>query len=358
MRILVLGDSYCPSSAFQRAFRHLASEHEISFVDVHDEPNWVPRSASEVGLKEYMGSPRQVIDALTAVGRPDVLVIQGAPVTNAVLDAAPSLRLVCCARGGPANVDVAAATARGIPVVTTPGKNADAVAELTIAFMIILARRLPEVMRHVEAGGEFGRYNYEGARWFGHDLAGRSLGLIGFGQIGRRVLSRAIAFGMQVIVFDPFVEPTAIRAAGAEPVDLTTLLERADVVSIHARATADNRSLIGSAEIARMKSGSYLVNTARDTLVDETALVEGLASGRLAGVALDVVSPSPPTGRHPLLAFPNVLITTHVGGATYETLHHGGEMAVAEIERLVAGEPLVNVANRAGLAARSSGSVA
>ncbi len=193
LRILVVGDSYCPSSAFQAAFEGLADDHAVTFADVTDEPGFVPGTPSELGLKEYMGSPAQVIAALDDH---DVLVVQGAPVSDAVLDAAPALRLVCCARGGPVNVDVAAATARGIPVVTTPGKNADAVAELTIAFMVMLARRLPEVIRHVESGGEFGHDNYEGAHWFGHDLAGHTLGIVGFGQIGRRVATRAYAFGM------------------------------------------------------------------------------------------------------------------------------------------------------------------
>ena len=355
LRILVVGDSYCPATAFRQAFRRLDADHEITFVDVADQPDWVPHNPSELVLKEYLGSPAQVIAALDGH---EVLVVQGAPVTDEVLDAAGGLRLVCCARGGPVNVDVAAATSRGIPVVTTPGKNADAVAELTIAFMIMLARRLPEVVRYVEAGGEFGHDNYEGAHWFGHDLAGHTLGLIGFGQIGRRVADRARAFGMRVVASDPFVEPTEIVAAGAEPVELASLLEGADFVSLHARATSDNRGLIGPAEIARMRPGSYLVNTARDTLIDEGAVAAGLASGRLAGAAFDVVSPSPTTGRHPLLDFPNVLIATHVGGATFETLHHGGEMAVAEIERLVAGEPLVNLVNRDGLAARRTGSAA
>lgn len=163
---------------------------------------------------------------------------------------------------------------------------------------------------------------------------------------------------MSVLAFDPFVDPSVIVGAGADPVDLETLLDRSDLVSIHARATPDNRHLIGAAEIARLRPGSYLINTARDSLVDEAALIGGLDSGRLAGVALDVVSPSPAAGRHPLLAYPNVIIATHIGGATHETLHHGGEMAVAEIERLLAGEPLVNVANRAALAARSQGSAA
>ena len=355
LRILVVGDSYCPSAELRPAFAPLEAEHAITYVDVVDEPAFVPRTPSELGIKESMGSPAQVIAALDGH---DVLVVQGAPVTDAVLDAAPELRLVCCARGGPVNVDVAAATARGVPVVTTPGKNADAVAELTIAFAVMLARRLPEILRHVEAGGEFGHDNYEGAHWFGHDLAGHTLGVVGFGQIGRRVASRARAFEVRVIAADPFVEPAELRAAGVEPVDLAALLATADVVSIHARATADNRGLIGAPEIARMKPGSYLINTARDSLIDEAAVADALASGRLAGAAFDVVSPSPATGRHPLLAFPNVVIATHVGGATYETLRHGGEMAVAEIERLAAGEPLVNLANRAALDARRAGSAA
>jgi D-3-phosphoglycerate dehydrogenase len=346
LRILVVGDSFCPSSTLRQAFADLAADHQVDFVDVVDDPAWRPETPSELRLRELQGTPEQLIAALDGH---DVLVMQGAPVSDAVL-AVPGLRLVCCVRGGPVNVDVAAATERGIPVVTTPGKNADAVAELTIAFMIMLARRLPEVTRHVEGGGEFAHDNYEGAKWFGHDLAGHTVGLVGFGQIGTRVTRRALPFGMQVVVSDPFVDPEAILAAGAEPVNLARLLTVSDFVSLHARATAENRGLIGAAELAAMKPGAFLINTARDTLVDEAAIVAALASGQLAGLAVDLVSPSPATGRHPLLAYPNVIITTHIGGATFETLHHGGEMAAAEIRRYLAGEPLRNVANRDALA--------
>ena len=175
------------------------------------------------------------------------------------------------------------------------------------------------------------------------------LGLVGYGQIGRRVATRALAFGMRVVVSDPFVEPGAIEADGAEPIDLASLIEVSDFVSLHARATATKAPLIGADEIARMKVGAFLVNTARDSLVDEAAVLAGLRSGRLGGLAVDLVSPSPATGRHPLLGFPNVIITTHIGGATYETLGHGGEMAAAEIMRFLHDEPLHNVANRAAL---------
>jgi D-3-phosphoglycerate dehydrogenase len=355
MRILILGDSYCPSAAFRPAFASLAARHQVSFTDLVDDLGWVPVSPSERRLRETQGSPAQVIAALD---RHEVLVMQGAPISDAVFNAAPELRLVCCARGGPVNVDLEAATQRGIPVVITPGKNADAVADLTIAFLVMLARRLPEVARHIEGGGEFGHDNYEGRAWFGHDLAGHTLGLVGFGQVGRRVAIRALGFSMRVVAHDPFVAPEAITEFGAEPVDLAELLETADFVSLHARAGAADRHVIGAEQIGLMKPGAYLVNTARDTLVDEAALVESLGSGKLAGAALDLVSPSPATGRHALLAFPNVIITPHIGGATHETLHHAAAMAAGEIERLLAGEPLVNVANRDGLPDPRPGSAA
>jgi D-3-phosphoglycerate dehydrogenase len=346
-RILIVGDRFCPAAILREAFGALEADHEITAVDVVDEPDWTPATSSEQRLREVIGSPRQVIAALD---RHDVLVVQGAPVSEEILDADPVLRLICCARGGPVNVDVAAATAHGIPVVTTPGKNADAVAELTIGFLIVLARRLPEVIRHVEGGGAFAHDNYEGANWFGHDLAGKTLGLVGYGQVGRRVAIRARAFGMRVLVADPYVAANAIAADGAEAVDLAKLIEQSDAISLHARATAENRGLIGREQLARMKPGALLVNTARDTLLDEAAVVEALATGRLGGFAVDVPSPSPASGPHPLLAFPNVVITTHIGGATIETLHHAGEMAAAEIGRYLRGEPLVNLADRAVVA--------
>jgi D-3-phosphoglycerate dehydrogenase / 2-oxoglutarate reductase len=350
MKILVVGDSYCPWRALGPAMDRLRDDHELTCFDVVDEPGWRPGTPSESRVKEYLGSPAQVSERIDGH---EVLVVQGAPVTDAVMDASPSLKLICVARGGPVNVDTAAATERGIAVTTTPGKNAQAVAELTIAFLVMLARRMPEISRYLEGGGELARDNYEGAKWIGHDLDGHVLGLVGFGQIGRKVAGIAAAMGMSVVVYDPFVTADKVAAAGARAVDLDGLLAVSDYVSVHARATADNRGLIGRDQVARMKPGAYLVNTARDTLVDEDAVYDALRSGHLAGGAFDVVrvpdlSRPPELGRrHRLLDAPNVVLATHIGGATYETLAHGGEMAAAEIERLAAGSPLVNLANPA-----------
>jgi D-3-phosphoglycerate dehydrogenase len=359
MKILVVGDTFCPVDVFGRAFARLEAEHEVTAFDVLDEPGWVARTPSERKIREYLGSPAQLIERLAGH---DVLVVQGAPVTDAVLDAAPTLRLVGVARGGPVNVDVDAATARGIPVVITPGKNAQAVAELTLGFIVMLARRMPAISRYLEGGGELARDNYEGAKWFGHDLEGRVLGIVGFGQIGRRVAALGVAFGMHVLVYDPFVPSDLIERAGVAPAgSLGGLLAEADVVTLHARATTENRGLIGRDELAQMKPGAIFVNTSRDTLVDEDALYNALADGRLAGAALDLIrapdlTRPPELGRrHRLLDHPNVVLAPHIGGATYETLLHGGEMAAAEIERLGAGAPLVNVANRAALEGAAGG---
>jgi len=352
MKILVVGDSYCPWRALGPAIQKLGERHELTCFDVVDEPGWRPATPSEQKVREYLGSPAQVIEKMDG---PDVLVVQGAPVTDAVMDASPALKLVCVARGGPVNVDMAAATERGISVTTTPGKNSQAVAELTIAFMVMLGRRIPEVSRFLEGGGELARDNYEGAKWMGHDLDGHTLGLVGFGQVGSKVARIAEAMGMSVVVYDPFIPAERITEAGARAVDLGELLAVSDYVSIHARATADNRGLIGRDQIARMKDGAFLVNTARDTILDEDAVYDALRSGKLAGGAFDVVkipdlSKPPELGRrHRLLDAPNVVLATHIGGATYETMAHGGEMAAADIERLARGEPLKFLANPAVL---------
>jgi D-3-phosphoglycerate dehydrogenase len=274
----------------------------------------------------------------------EVLVVQGAPVTDAVLDAAPELRLVGCARGGPVNVDVDAVTARGLPLVNTPGKNAEAVADLTLAFAVMLARGLPAAQRFVAEGNRL-LSNWDGARFLGHDLRGQTLGLVGYGQIGRRVAERAEAFGSRVIAYDPYAEPDGV----AEPVrELSQLLARSRFVSLHARATPETENMIDQAALWTMPRGSFLINTARETMVDESALDAALGSGQLAGAALDVTRQPSVQARepHPLLRHPNVILTPHIGGATDETLARGAEMLAAEIRRFAAGEPLVHQINQ------------
>jgi D-3-phosphoglycerate dehydrogenase len=345
MKILVVGDSFVPVAVFKRGFEHLETEHEVKYLQLDESlPGWTA-TASEMRIREYLGSPNEVA---AHVGDSDILVVHGAPVTEEVLAAGANLKLICCARGGPINVDVAAATSRRLPVVNTPGKNADAVADQTIAFMVMLARGFPRAQRFLADGGKLGQSAYEGSQFLGHELGGHELGLVGYGNVGRRVSRRALAFGMTVSVYDPFIqleETAAVRQVAGLP----DLLLTADFVSLHLRATPKTENLFGAPEFARMKRGAYFINTARETLVDEVALDAALSSGHLAGAALDVVRPRAGHGPHPFLRYENVVITPHIGGATHETLLRGVTMVADEIARFTSGGTLGSVVNRAAV---------
>src|SRR6202042_2176862 len=201
-------------SAYAEPLARLGAEVEVTSMQIEGVAFAPPRTASEHRLREYVGDPA---DVARAVAGHDVLIVHGAPVSSEVLGAAP-LRLVCCARGGPVNVDVAAGPERGIPVVNTPGKNAEAVAELTIAFALLLIRGVPRASRHLLDGGGFSESVFDGKEFFGREAASLTLGLVGFGRVGREVAPRARALGFTVIAYDPQV-PDAAGAVDLVPGD-------------------------------------------------------------------------------------------------------------------------------------------
>jgi len=338
LRVLVVGDPFMPVSAYAEPLAQLGDEVDVTSVQIDSVAFPPPRTESERKLREYVGDPADIARAVTGQ---DVLIVHGAPVSSEVLDAAP-LRLVCCARGGPVNVDVAAATERGIPVVNTPGKNAEAVAELTIAFALLLIRAVPRASRHLLDRGGFAESVFEGKEFFGHEAASLTLGLVGFGRVGREVAARARALGFTVIAYDPQV-PDA--ADGVELVALDTLLARSDIVSLHARATAENRHMFSRDLFTRMRPGACFINTARESLVDESALSAALEARILSGAALDVLERPAHGDRHPLLDTPGVIVTPHIGGATAETLARGARRAVAAVASLRAGQVPADVLN-------------
>jgi len=340
MKILAVGDSYMPPRYFQEAFAFLESDHEVEYFKVADE-EFTPSTPSELRIKEYQGVPAELCQHMAGV---EALVVQGAPVTDAVLEASSKLQIIGCARGGPVNVDGEAVNARRLPLVNTPGKNAEAVADQTIAFLIMLARGFPRAQRFLDEGHQL-KDNWEGAKFIGSDLRRHTLGLVGFGLIGHQVARRAIPFGMRVVVYDPYADLGGVEGVAQVP-NLDDLLAEADFVSLHARTTKDNVNMFDAATFAKMKPGSYFVNTARETLVDEDALDAALEGGHLAGAALDVVRQSSDEGRHRFLRHPNVVMTPHMGGATHETLLQGAEMIADELRRFAAGEPLCYLVNR------------
>jgi autoinducer 2 (AI-2) kinase len=283
----------------------------------------------------------------------DVLVVEADLVHAEVLDTCPIVIIGCC-RGDPVNVDLALATRKGIPVFHTPGRNADAVADLTLAFMLMLARHLPAIhdtFRHgdarVESAGDFlALYN----RFTGFELGGRTVGLVGLGAVGREVAARLLAFKARVAAFDPYV---TAPPAGVEMRALDDLLRAADVVSLHAPVTPETQQLLSRERLALLRPSALLVNTARAALTDEDALYEMLRDGRLAGAALDVLADEPLRPGHRFLALANVIVTPHVGGATVDVTRHQSEIVVDAIERWLGGETPRHIANPDVLARRT-----
>jgi D-3-phosphoglycerate dehydrogenase len=258
----------------------------------------------------------------------DALVIRSATrVTAEVLDAASQLKVVARAGIGVDNVDVEAATRRGVLVVNAPQSNTISAAEHTMALLLAQARNVPQADRELHAG----RWDKE--RWRGVELAGKTLGLVGLGRVGTLVASRAQAFGMRVIAFDPYVSGERAKELGVDVMPtLESLLVQADFVSIHLPGSPDTLGLIGEHQLAMVKRGARLVNTSRGGIVDEEALAKALEDGRLAGAALDVFAVEPATDS-PLFGMEQVVVTPHLGASTVEAQDKAGT-TVAEMVRL------------------------
>jgi phosphoglycerate dehydrogenase-like enzyme len=300
------------------------------------------RDSCEVDVREDDLPPSR--DELIGLipGARGLLCLLTDPVDAGVIAAGADLAVISTYAVGFDNIDVAAATARGIPVGNTPGVLTETTADLAWSLLMSAARRIVE-------GADFtrdGRWRSWGPTLLlGRDVHGATLGLHGFGRIGRAMARRAGGFGMRVLYCDPGVP--AAEADGATPVDLDTLLAESDFLSLHAPLTAATRGLLGSAELGRMKPGSVLINTARGPMVDHDALLAGLREGRPGCAALDVTDPEPLPPGHPLYAQSNCLIVPHLGSASVATRDRMARMAAENLLAGLRGEPLPNCVNPA-----------
>ena len=290
------------------------------------------------GLKEYYGDPDAIVEF---VGDASILVTQLAPVSARMMDRMPDLKLIAVSRGGPVNIDMAAAREHGIRVVNTPGRNATAVAEFTIG-AILAETRLIRVGHEALRAGEWRGDLYRADRT-GRELNEMTVGVIGYGNIGTKVVRLLRAFGAKILVCDPYVQLSAEdQDAGVRHVGLEELLAHSDVVTMHPRVTEETRQMINAETLALMRPGTIFVNTARGPLVDYDALYDALVSGHLAGAMLETFAIEPAPADWPILQLPNVTLTPHIAGASVRTVTFAAEQAAEEVRRFIAGEPPVN----------------
>jgi D-3-phosphoglycerate dehydrogenase len=273
----------------------------------------------------------------------DGLVVRSATkVTAELLEHAPKLRVVGRAGVGVDNIDVEAATHRGILVMNTPGGNAVSVAEHTFALMLAMARSVPQSNASIHAG----RWEKSGAA--GTELRGKTLGLVGLGRVGTEVARRARGLEMKVLAHDPYVTPAAAREVEVELVTLDELLKRADVISLHTSLSPATEKMFGAAVFAKMKRGARLVNCARGELIDEAALAEALKSGQLAGAAVDTFAEEPPKNS-PLIGLANLIATPHIAGSTAEAQEEVGTAVAQQVRDYLADGLIRNAVNMPAL---------
>ena len=273
----------------------------------------------------------------------DALIVRSATkVTPALLEKAAKLRVIGRAGVGVDNVDVDAATHRGVLVMNTPGGNAVSVAEHTLALMLGLARAVPQANASTQAG------KWEKSAFSGTELRGKTLGLVGLGRVGTEVARRARALEMNVLAYDPYVTPAAAREVEVELVPLDELLKQSDVVSLHTSLSPATEKMINAAAIAKMKKGAWLVNCVRGELIDEAALAEALRSGHLKGAALDTFAQEPPKNS-PLIGLPNLIATPHIAGSTAEAQEEVGTAIAQQVRDYLTEGVIRNAVNMPAL---------
>ena len=340
--VAIIGDLFMKSDMFESALAEACGDKvTCRLLDLPwpDEPMEHGYAVAGLdGLKEYMGHPD---DVMAHVADAPVFVTHLAPISAPMFAAMPALKLVAVSRGGPVNIDMKAAAEHGVTVVNTPGRNASAVAEFTIGAIIAETRNITkghDALRRGEYRGDLYRTDVTG-----DELSDMTVGVIGYGNIGTKVVRLLRAFGCRILVTDPYVQLSPQdRDAGVKLVALETLLAQSDVVTLHPRVTEETTGMIDAEALAAMRPGSVLINTARGPLMDYDALYDVLVSGHLGGAMLETFSVEPVPPDWPLLQLPNVTLTPHIAGASLKTVRIAAAKAAEEVRRWIAGEPPLN----------------
>jgi len=308
-------------------------------VPPHIDPSG-PASITDVATCTSMGEYDSVEAALEDIGRYDAVIVRVADLNAAVIERADRLRVIAKHGAGLDNVDIEAASRRGIVVCNTPGANSRSVAEHALSLLFALRRHHRTADRHVRNGG------WDRSAFTGRELTGDVLGLFGFGAIAREMSDLAHGIGQEVLVYDPYVPDDDVPARVERVSTLDELFARADAVSIHAPLTEETRGAVSTAELAALGADGVLLNTARGPIVDEDALVEALETDTLGGAGLDTFEEEPPGADHPLYARDDVVLTPHVGGVTDEALARMSQRAAENVRTVYEGEIPPSTVNR------------
>lgn len=311
---------------------YISSEWPIEPVQNNDE------------VKEYLGSEEEITELARDA---DIIINHVGPITEKVLGSTKNLKLIAVMRGGPVNINIKEASRRGIPVVNAPGRNGPVVAEYTIGMILAAVHNIAQA--HADMRNRIWRGDFYVFEKSGFELNGKIAGLIGFGAIGSLVAKILRSFGMKVLVSDPFVQREAVEVVEAELVTLEELLQKSDIVSLHARLSQETYHMMSKKEFSLMKKGAVLINTARGGLVNYKDLTESLSSGHLGAAALDVYYDEPLPNDSLLYDLPNVVLTPHIGGSSKETARRAVQIVSEDIINFLEGNPLKHCINREAL---------
>ncbi len=328
MKLVGIGDLFIPCEYIENGIK---SDENVTVSTIEWKLNGFDELQNinllvEQGGREDYDVPDYIIDAIKDA---DIVITQFCPITKKVIDACTNLKYVGVLRAGYENINVEYAKEKGIKVFNTPGRNAHAVSDFTVGMLISEARNI--------ARGHFGIKNGEWIREYCNsgdipDLEERTVGLIGFGEIGRLVARKLSGFNMNILVYDPYCKDDSVNL-----VSLETLLKESDFVSLHARLTKENERMIGEKELGMMKKTAYIINTSRSGLVDEKALYEALKNGNIAGAALDVYDVEPPAKDYPLVTLPNVTLTPHMAGGSNDAFKNTPKRLMNDMKKAFAG---------------------
>jgi D-3-phosphoglycerate dehydrogenase len=280
-------------------------------------------------------------------GKYDIVIVEGDELKEEIIDQT-DLKLVGSVRGSPNNISIQAASTKKIPVIAVPGRNTIAVAEHTIALMLAQARNIVAAERFLKKDffvDDFKDFANMYTSLMGFEIFGRTIGIIGLGQIGFEVAKRLSAFGVDLLILDPYADSSMVKEVGGTLVELDVLLKKSDIITIHCPSTDETRGMLGAEEFAKMKKTAILINTARASITDEYALRDALMNGIIAGAGLDVFSMEPVDSDNQFLELENVTVMPHMGGNTVETVQRQSESIVSGILAFLKGEKPSNILN-------------